>query len=319
MSAIRKELMDAAKMDPKRGEDDATFLIRLQKAISEEIDEATWAGLSEKAQDWNNDAADAITAGKSIPPFPDETAAAPAPAPSRRRGATAEPEQTVAYDPKKGDEVEVTTKRGKLVAGFIVELDAEVIVLNPEANGPEAKDIELPLPGSVVKPMVGAGLTKAAVDPKEPEEPEIGDTVAVITARDKNIVGLVVELSAETMVLKDSTGEEHELGINRLKSVLVKGKPAAAPAPAASGRRGAAAPAPAPAAGEKAKRASNPAGVSVGQRINEMVIDNPAMKVEEIGAALKKEGLEFRDNTLGMTFSSAHKFLDLLRARKLFK
>lgn len=336
MGKIREELMKAAEVAPKRGEDDSAFLIRLQKAISEEISEEVWDALSDEAQDWNNDAADAITAGKPIPPFKDEEAAAPVPA-GRRRGTAAPeaPPAPVAYEPKVGDEVTATTKRGKVETGFIVEFDDATLVLNPAKDGAEADDIELPMAGLVIAPKAApepapAGRTRGAArdaEPQGPSEPEVGDTVEVETKRGKVLIGNVTVLEGDDLVIKDAAGTEHELSVATLKTFKVKvkngpgkGPETAAEAPAAGRRRGGAsttAPVP-PAADAKTKRSAN-GGVSVGTRVNELVIDNPGWSMEQVGAVLKKEGLEYRENTLSLTFSSANKFLDLLRARKLFK
>ncbi len=337
MGKIREELMKAAEVAPKRGEDDGTFLIRLQKAISEEISEEVWNALSDEAQDWNNDAADAITAGKPIPPFKDEEVpAAPAPA-GRRRGPAAPeaPQAPTEYEPKVGDEVAATTKRGKVETGFIVEFDDSPLVLNAEKAGAEANDIELPMAGLVIVPKAApapapAGRTRGAAKATEPEgpaEPEVGDTVEVETKRGKVLVGNVTVLEGDDLVIKDAAGTEHELSVATLKTFKVKvkngpgkGPETAAEAPAAGRRRGGAstaAPA-APVADAKTKRSAN-GGVSVGTRVNELVIDNPGWTMEQVGTVLKKEGLEYRENTLSLTFSSAHKFLDLLRARELFK
>lgn len=328
MSAIRKELMEAAAITQKRGESDADFLVRLNVAISSEITEDQWNKLSEKAQDWNNDASDAITAGKSLPSFPDEEVA-PA-STSRRRGAAADPapEAPAKYEPKVGEDVVFTSARGKVSEGIVVEVGADgVIIINKGGEkGDQADDVECDLEKGTMALVVkqeptstsrrrGSGSGDAA--PATKKDPEVGDTIEVVTARDKVIVGNVEVLDKDDLVIKDAAGTEHELTRSKLKSLIVKvDNSKGGAAPAASGRRGSAA---APAAEEKGKRSSNPAGVSVGQRINEMVVDDPKATVEAIDAALKKEGLDFRENTLKMTYAAAHKFLEILRSRKIIK
>lgn len=334
MSEIRKELMAAAEMAPKRGESDADFLIRLQKAISEEISEDVWNGLSVPAQDWNNDAADAISAGKLIPDFPDAVKATEPEAavtPGRRgRGAAAPAATPEVFKPKIGDEVTVETKRGKKSTGFVVDLDKEVIVINPNGSGgAEKDDEEFDLAAVTISPALKTEDAGTEEAPEEDLDPKVGDTVSVVTARDKTIAGNILELSDETIVLVDASGDEHELGRSRLKSLTVKVKngggttkatePEAAVTP---GRRGRPPNPDKQPAAEKAdgkiKRASND-GVSVGQRIKELVCDNMSMKVDDIGAKLKKEGLDFRPNTLTLVYSDAHKFLNILKERKMLK
>ena len=331
MSAIRKELMEASGLAPKRGEDENAFLVRLQKAIAEDIDEATWNGLSEKAQDWNNDAADALTKGAAMPAFPDAEKAEPEPAATtgRRRGAAAAPAPApVAYVPKEDDDVIVTTKRGKDIAGAIVELVEGLVVINPDGmDGDKSKDQEFELTSVTVK-LAGAPAAAggASQEPDEPAEPEVGDTVEAVTMRDKVIVGNIVEMTDDALVLVDASGADHELSKARLKSLVVKVKnkaaaPAPAPAPAASSRRGgaAAAPAAAPAADDsKPKRASN-AGVSVGARIRELVCDDFTLTPDQVAAQLTKEKLEFRPATVGMIFKDTQFVIAELKKLKKLK
>lgn len=329
-SAIRNALISTSKLSAKPGESNDLFLARVVKAIGEDISQAEWDALIPAAQDWNNVAVDAVTAAKPLPPFPDEVAdAAPAPS-SRRRGSAAPAEGP--YVPKEGDQVTATSKRGKVVTGFIVEIVDGVAIINAEKEGPEANDVEAPL-DTWAFVLAGAAPAGGAPEPEGKSDPEVGDTVEVTTARGKIIVGNIQVMEGDDLVLVDAAGGEHELIISKLKNFTVKvkanksgatstaGAPAAAPA-AAGRRRGAGT---APAGGEAAggaaaetKRASN-AGVSVGGRINELVALNTAMTMEQVAAQLKKENLEFRDNTLSLTYNSAKKFMAMLAANKLLK
>ena len=345
MSAIRAELMKAANVTPKRGESEVDFHKRMVKAISEDITEETWQGLSSEAQDWNNVAADAFGAGKEPPAFPDAaaspTATVASDAPTgRKRGAGATAKE------KKGDRVVITTKRGKAIEGVIVEMDEEGYVLNKDGeDGKEEDDVEVPL-GTVASIALSNTAEAAAAGPTteaagggvvEPEVPEVGDTIQVKTKRGKVIMGKLTEVEGDDIVLKDTQGEEHELQVSKLETwtMKAKGKPAEAAAatstrrkasdsaPAkeeekpAGRRRGAAAEA--PAEGDKPKRASNEKGVSVSHRINEIMIDNPDITQEKLGATLKKEGIEFRDNTLNLNYTAAQKFLKLLKEKGKLK
>lgn len=313
--AIRKELTDTANLQPKRGEDDSAFLVRLQKAISEDIDEDAWNGLSPEAQDWNNTAADDITAKRPIRPFADEKAEEPAPSTRRRGGASSTPAAT-AFTPKKGDNVLVTTKRGKVVQGVIVDLDDKVVVLNADGEtGDQANDVEVVLEGATITPSntaeaaaIEGKATQAGAGAVEDESkipPEVGDTIKVETKRGKVIMGKIVELEGDNLVLADSTKEEHELLVSSLKSfeikVRAKGNGAAdvkKANDAAPSKRGTAT-----GGGDEAdkpKRSSNEPGVSVGNRIRDMLHENPKLTDEQIGAQLTKEKIEFRPPTVKM-------------------
>lgn len=349
MSAIREELMKAADIKPKRGESDDDLHRRLAKAISEDIDDPTWNALSSEAQDWNNATADAITNGKPIPAFPDAaaspTATAGSDAPTgRRRGSEAgkpsvgSAEKPKAYEPKVGDSVVIKTKRGRNVEGIIVTMDADGYVLNKDGeDGKEADDMEVPLAtvaglalSNTPEAAAAGSTTQAAAGAEEPPVPEVGDTVKIETKRGKILTGNLTAIDDDGFVLKDAAGDEHELAHAQVKTfeIKVKGK-APAPAsnrrkaseppaePASTGRRRGAA-AEAKPEGER-KRVSNEKGVSVSHRINEIMIDNPDITEEKLGAMLKKEGIEFRPNTLSLNHSSAKKFLDLLKSKGKFK
>lgn len=316
--AIRKELMDVAKLTPKRGEDDKAFLVRLQKAISEDITEDEWNGLSPEAQDWNNTAADDITAKRPIGPFADEKAEAKEPAAAgRRRGAAASTPAATAFQPKIGDNVLVTTKRGKVVQGIIVDLDDKVVVLNADGDkGDQANDVEIVLEGATLTPsntaeaaeLEGQAMTAgvSAVEDESKIPPEVGDSIKVETKRGKTILGKIVELEGDNLVLKDSTDEEHELLVSSLKSFEIKvrakgngtadvkaANPGAAPTKRGTATGGGD-------EADKPKRSSNEPGVSVGNRIRDMLHENPKLTDEQIGVQLTKEKIEFRPPTVKM-------------------
>lgn len=335
---IREELMAAAEIAPKRGESERDFLIRLQQIIGSGITEEVWNGLSDEAQDWNNDAADALDQGKPIPSFKDEDAAPEAEATGRRgrRSAEpeAEPEKTVAYEPKAGDRVTVTTGRGKKVETVVVEVDDKkgLLITNVGGkDGNEKDDEEFDLEKVTVAPAEEPpaatgrrGRSAPATEPDEPETPQQGDTVEAITARDKTIVGVIVELNDDDMLLKDVAGTEHELTVSKLKSVKVKVKGEAnvkasagkATEPAATGRRsrGGAAPA-ADAKDDDSKRAKP----GMGNRVRELCCADPKATLEDVMKTLKKEGIEFRDVSVNMIYKDVHFVFDELRKHKLLK
>ena len=69
-----------------------------------------------------------------------------------------------------------------------------------------------------------------------------------------------------------------------------------------------AAPAPAPRASAKAN-----GGVSVTTRIRELIAGDLTMSKGEVGKQLRTEGLEFRDNTLDLTYAETHKVVTAMR------
>lgn len=306
MSKIRDALLAACGLALIAGEDHQALGARLAVAVSSLSDDA-YDKLSDDQQDWANKAAAAINEGAAVPAFPD--AEAPPPARQRQRTAAA-PAQAAAYVPKLNDVVTVTTLRGSVSTGPLVEITADLYVLDVDG-----KDVEIAK--DRVKSIVSGEPGAGAADPELPAAPSVGDTVEVVTMRDAVIVGNVLEMGDGVLVLKDATGAEHELSVSRLKSVKVKvvnsGR-AASPAPApATTRQRAASPAPAPAPAPAARtRATNAGGVSATFRLRELVAEFPTLKEEEIVAKARAEGLEFKDNTAGMIYGDCHKFMGIL-------
>ena len=317
MSAIQAALAAATDISPsKRSNEtitDQAYLKRLALGV-QDLPDADWNKLSQEAQDWFNAAADAIEKKTDVPEFPDLVKAEPT---TRRRGsaAAAETKPMTSADAKKGMKVTVVTKRGKEYTGEVVEADDQGLVL--EVDG---KDVELDH-DKIDKISMAGGAAAAAEEP-EVSEPEVSDTVEVVTKRGKKIMGNIVELTDEDMVLKDAAGEVHELAKDRLESVVVKVKNAKASGSTSrtSSKTESASSTP-KADAEPAGRASAKAngGVSVTTRIRELIAENLDAKKEDISAALKKEGLEFKQATLDLTFGDMHKIVGILRDRKLLK
>lgn len=96
---VKKELLKATGLSEKKGEDGQALAKRLIRAVSE-LEDAAWGALSEEAQSWYNDAADALNAKKTLPTLDEaEAEEEEAPAPARRRAAPAP-------DPEPEDESE---------------------------------------------------------------------------------------------------------------------------------------------------------------------------------------------------------------------
>lgn len=325
MSKIQAELAKATGIDIKRGEARQDYFTRLMVGVTELNDKA-WGSLSEPAQDWFNDAADAKNAKKAaLPEMPDFTEVKDeAPARGRRRSADAEDEsKSTVYEPAVGDVVNVTNRRGKVYEGKVVEIDDKVIVVD------DGKDeVEITRDGATIMPAGDGGDDAGGDD--GPYEPKVGDTVTVTNKRGKATTGEIVEITNDVLVVKDDSGDEVEFAQDRIESIELAGakeepptgrrRAAAEPAPApATGRTRTAAPTAAPADETKPKRSSNPKGVSVGARIRELMAEDNALTEEGVGKVLKKEGLEFRDATLNMIYKDCAQFLSLLKAAKKLK
>jgi len=317
-SKIQTELSEATGVSIKRGQDRQAFIIALMVAVSELSDKA-WDGLSAAAQDWYNEAADAKNAKKKeMPDFPDLEEEKEEAAPRRRKAAEAEDEP--AKEEKKaeraakvGDVVTVKTTRGKVTTGKVVEIDSKGLVLDVEGE-------EIEYSRDRIELITLAGADETDDEDGAPDFKE-GDEVTLTNARGKVVTGKLVELTDEIVVIDDGK-EEHEFTRDRVKSIVPVGGKKAAKAeaedePAKAGRRKSAKDEE-PAKEEKTKRSSN-SGVSVGTRIMELIAEDLEITEAEIGKALKKEGLEFKENTLSLNFTSASKFLEILKAAKRIK
>jgi len=310
MSKIEKILCDAAEIEQKRGEGRQDYLIRLVTAVGK-LPDAEWDKIDDKAQDWINAATDALNAKKAVGDFPDavEREEEP-PEGSRRRRASSseEPAEIKAYEPKLKDDVVIINKRDKTFTGKIVEMDKEVIILKL-TTGEEEEILRERI--ASIKPLTGSSGSDAKEE--EPAGPKVGSTVTITTKRDKVHTGEVIELTDAIIAIKSADGED-EFDIDRVKDIKVH-----APRAAEGGgrHRSSEEPKDEPAAGGRT-RASN-GGVSVGQRITELIIADMDAKVEDIGKSLKKEGIEFKENTLGLNFTATHKILDSLRKAKMLK
>lgn len=302
MSKIEKELREATDLSTKRGEGRQDFLARLMTEVAK-LSDGEWDKLSEAAQGWFNKAADAKNAKEpDVPDFPD-VEKAEEPATTSRRGT-----RTADTAPKVGDEAEVTTKRGRKVKGTIVELDAKLVVLKT-ADGEEEFDRERLEMLEVFHGTAG----KANDEPADPLAK--GATVNIKTKRGREVTGKIVELDDELLVL-EVDGKEEEFARDRVESIT----PAGGAKAATTSTRRSAAVAQEPAAGEaEKKRSSNPGGVSVGQRIRELMSEDTDITEEGVGKILDKEKLEYKATSLRMNYADNKKFLDCLKAAKRLK
>lgn len=322
MSKICTEILKATGLTAqKEGESFDKFSTRLCKAISD-LDDKAWGNLSSEAQDWYNSALDAVEADKPVPAFPDAEEEKKDSAP-RRRGAAApaEPEDDGPAEPKVGDAVEATTKRGKCYVGKVVEIDEEVVVVATDDG-----DEELTRSRLESLKVVGGGKKRRAADDEDesedegPAEPKVGDVVKLVTKRDKEYEGKLVELDSEIAVISID-GEETEFTRDRVKSLTLVGggkKRAVAADDAADkpARRGsekkADEEAPAKPAAKRATAAAN-GGVSVSTVVRQLIAEDLAITKEAITKELTKRGLEWRQNTVDLLYADSHKMLAALK------
>lgn len=327
MSKLQELMADATEVTPSRKRDESPdsqeYMTRLATAVGKLPDE-DWAKLPKEAHDWYNAAVDAVEAKKPIPGYPDDVKEEAAP--SRRRGgsaATAAAEDkgpaTLSFkDLKTKMEVTITTKRGKKVTGKVVELDDDVVFLKTEDGEEELMADRI---DSIVEAGADEGEDGSGGD--EPGDPEVGDTVEVVTKRDKVVVGNVTEITDNEIVLKTSTGDVEEFAIDRVKSVTVKVKnggksKASSKASSKDDDKDDDKSSDGPSKGRRTSAKDN-GGVSVTVRMRQIMCDNLGIKRDAVAAQMKKEGLTFKDETLNLVYNETSKIIDMLRERNLLK
>jgi len=331
MSAIKKELMEATGVAQKRGQDEQEYLKALVKGVSD-LDDKGWNGLSVLAQDWFNEAADAVNAKKEVASFPDaekeevkEEEATP-----RRRAASKEEsdDKPAQKDPKVGDDVVITTKRGKTVEGKVTEIDDDQIVVAVGDNELEIvrKNIETIVVAFFNEEKKTTRRRAAEEEPEEPafDEPKVGDQVTAVTAKDKTYSGEIIEIEDDLIVVKVGD-EELELTPSKLKKLTIHpaetktSRRKAADDEGDAKPRGRAEAKEEPAAkGSKIGVKSN-GGVSVTQRMRELICADLGADKDAIMKIINKEGLKYREATMDVVFADTHKVVTLLKANKLMK
>jgi len=329
MSAIQKELVSATGVKPVA--DRQAFLLDLMKAITNLTDKA-YDALSDEAADWFTAAAEVKNANfearkknakakqDDLPDFPDYEPEA-APEEGRRRRRAVEDDAPAAQEKRAmevGDNVKIVTLRGKEYLGEVIELDKKQVVLKDDAGD----EIEIGL-DKIDTTEIFHGDAKPGGAPEEELDQDpvaVGAEVLITNKRGKEYTGVIAEITEDDIILED--GEE--ISRDRVETVKIlkkapaaKGKAEKEEAPARS--RGRSAPEPEADADAKPKRSSNPAGVSVGGRIREIMCDDLEITEAEVGKVLKKEGLEFRDTSLKMIFKDVTQVFTLLRKNKKLK
>lgn len=307
MSAIQKELLKAVGLKAEDFKSRRDLHEAVVKAVNK-LEDAEWNELTAKAQDWFNDAADAVKAKKAPAEFPDyEEPAAELETRSRRRAAeepAAEPkgETSGVEDLKEGLRVKITyKKRGneKVAEGEVIELNKR-----KEFVAVKTADDDVDVDFDAIERIEIFHGTAAADELAADAGPAVGDEVKFQNKRGKQFAGVIKTLTDEYVELEDGSDCDLEK-IDGDIEVVKKAK--AAEAPARSRRGSSDEP-------EKQPRASNPKGVSVGGRIRELMAEDPELSQEDVGKALKKDGIEFRDTTLKMIFGDCTDFLGKLKA-----
>ncbi|TXH49518.1 MAG: hypothetical protein E6Q97_22540 [Desulfurellales bacterium] len=321
MSKIEKQLAEATEVTRKRGESDQDYMARLVKGTSE-LDDASWEKLSPEAQNWFNDAADNLNKKKELPDFPDAAKAEEKKEePVSRRGSAKKTEEKKdePAEAKVGDKVTIVTKRDKTIEGEVIEQDADMLVVK-DAEGEELEVARDRIKTIEVKAEEKAPRRRKAADeddpPETPADPKVGDEVKVVTKRGKTITGKVVEIDGDVLVIDDGEGEI-EVDPEKAESIEVT---KAAAGGKSSKKDDAKADKGKEDKGDKKKiSAKANGGVSATGRMRELVCEDPSMSKEDLSAKLKKEGLEFRDNTLDLVYADAQKIISILRDLKKLK
>ena len=324
---VLKSLLAASKQKPQAaGETRQDFCLRLLKGIHS-LGDADWEDLPEDAKNWFNDACD-LKATSKVGPWAftpiegevkeeeEEEEEAPAKRrPGKVEAATAATTTAIdVEDLKVKMVVKITKKNGKDITGTVVEVDDAVVVLKMGDDSEEEVSV-----GRIES--IEKMTTPRAAKTEEPEaDPvKVGAVVKVTTKRGKVYTGKIVELDEELVVLKTEDGEE-ELDRSRVETIeLVAGKSKPTPTETQAPRKRAAEEELNNNKDEKPKRSSNPAGVSVGGRIREIMCADMDVSAADVGAALKKEGLEFRDTSLSMIYKDTTTVFALLKAAKKIK
>ena len=321
MSKICAELMKAGDLEHKKGESHDDLVTRIVKTVGD-LPDKQWAAISEPAQKWFNKAATAYNDKETLPDFPDAEKDEKKDEGGGRVRTRASGDGAAAseYTPKLKDMVRVTNKRGKVYEGKLVEMDKNELVV-ATADGEEAIDRDRI---EKIEPLDDKP-SRGRSEPEDPPEPGVGDDVTITTSRDKVVNGKIKEMTDDTIVLELADGSIDDFSRDRLKSVVVKasqqGKSSGRGESSSGGSSRATSSKEDPPKDEKKSRTTKAdnGGVSATVRIRELIADDIDAAKEKIHKKAKDEGLEFKDNTFDLIFSDCHKFLKMLKERKLIK
>jgi small nuclear ribonucleoprotein (snRNP)-like protein len=318
-SAIGAALIKYCGIDAQQPDEDRqSFLKRCIRGVND-LSDKDFDRMPDDVSKWYNSAADVIDANKKdgrkdpLPDFPDAKEEKDEPAPSRRRG-KADDEPAGA---KPGDQVTVVKKNGRELTGKLVERTKDVVVIEVDGKEKEIDDDDV----ETVK-VFNDGKGAPADDGERGPRP--GDQVTFTTKRGKVVTGELVEINDESVVVKDDKGEDdYDLARIDGEITIVGAEKPAAEEKASSSRR--AAKKDDDKGGgkgggdEKPARVVNKGGVSVGQRIRELVGEDPDITLDDVTKALKKDGIEFRDVTVKMNYEDCQKLVAELKKNNNLK
>lgn len=327
MSDIQKEICKVLDLDaPKKASERQAFLSKVVKELNN-VNDADWAKLSKDAQQWFNSAADAKNAkAATLPDFPDLDEEAEEETTTRRR-ATSDDDApkatgTKEIDPEDVKEkmaVRIITKRGKDISGVVVEVTKKIVAIKLGNGDEEEYDfdrIDKILVAAEAEKEEGTKRRRSAED-DEPADPiKVGAMVKIVTKRGKEAEGEILELTDDMLLLKEGK-DEVEYSRDRIESIKPLGGKAAQEE-GGTRRRATSDDKADKGDGEKRTRASNE-GISVADAVTHAILDDMEADMETIGKAIKKKGVEFRENTLTLNYKATHKFLAILKERKMLK
>ena len=306
-SKIQDELVKATGVKPDDYKDRQKFLHALMMGVSK-LNDADFDKISDPAADWNNEVVDAYKSDKNkdLADFADIEADEPA----KRTRRSADDGGSTVMTPKVGDTCEVTNSRDVTKKGVVVEIDDKVLVLDVPGEGP------IDYSRDRIKSTNVLNGASAKDEPAGEFVPKVGLWVAIKTKRGRECEGKIVEIDKENLTL-EVDGKDEDFARDRvetIKAVASKGEKADDSGKGKDDGKTKDA-----GEGGKEKRASNPEGVSVGTRIMEIIADDLDVSEEAVGKQLKKDGLEFKDNTLTMQYKQARKMVEILRKKKMLK
>lgn len=314
MSKIREELLEATDISQKDNESSQDFGARLMRAVAN-LDDKIWNKLSDEAVDWYNKSCDE---GKALP-FPDEKLAKEE-APRRRgRAAESEKEETPAskpYKPAVGDEVTITTNRGKTNTGKIVEIGDESIVIEVAGEGGEVEELEytrsrlesiVPVKTKEEEPAKSSRRKPADEEQEEPQgapKLEVGQTVEVTLKRnDKVYSGELLEFDdAEGTLVLAIGDDEREFTRDQLKLLRItkeaptrsRSKPSADDKPAGKEDHE---------DGKRSRRSRSDGKPGLGVRVAQLFAEDMKIELPALLKALSKEDYEFKEASVKMRLS----------------
>lgn len=314
---VRKELEKATGVTRASGQAEKDYLLLVMRKVAA-LDDKEWKALSEPAQDWYNDAAEAVNDKKDPPTLGDSE---PATEPRSRRRTNddthdvsrtetrrreAEPEGPA--DPKVGDEVVVKTEDGDTFKGKVLEIGERSIVIDDDGE-------EEVIKRKSVKSIKVVGGSSAKDEPAA--EPKVGDTVDVTMEDGEVFTGELLE-AGERSVVVEVKGEEEVLKRAKIKSIKVAGgKSAPKDEPkeekTTRTRRGASDGDDDKTPRTRARRGSGDGEESDVAKAWKLIAENLEDDFDAVVKKVAKAGLDVKDNTLNIKFNDVHKHYKLFK------